>query len=242
VDWFILGVFLLALTAGGLASVVGFGIGSILTPVLALRLGAQVAIPAVAVPHLVATFLRWWKLRRFTSRVHLLSFGLLSAAGGLGGALIYARLQGPRLAIILGAVLVLSAVARLAGRPGRWTPGRGVSMTIGGLSGFFGGVAGNQGGIRAAALSVFELPPREFVATATAVALMVDLGRTPVYVIRAGGHIRGAAGVIAVAVTGAVLGTALGERVLSKLPRERFTKVVSVAVGLLGAWLIVRYA
>lgn len=239
-DWFLVGVFLVALTAGGVASVVGFGIGSILTPVLALRLGAQVAIPAVAVPHLVATLLRWWRLRRSTSRGHLLSFGILSAAGGLVGALTYARLEGSGLAVILGLLLVLSATARLAGWPGKWTPGRGVSLALGGLSGFFGGVAGNQGGIRAAALSVFDLSPKQFVATATAVALMVDLGRTPVYVVRAGAQIRSVAGLIGVAAVGAVLGTVLGERILTKLPRERFTRVVSLAVGLLGAWLIVR--
>ena len=41
-------------------------------------------------------------------------------------------------------------------------------------------LAGNQGGLRAAGLLAVDLPPRAFLATGTAVALLVDLARTPV--------------------------------------------------------------
>jgi hypothetical protein len=37
--------------AGGIAAVSGFGIGSLLTPVLALQIGTKLAVAAVAVPH-----------------------------------------------------------------------------------------------------------------------------------------------------------------------------------------------
>ena len=51
----------------------------------------------------------------------------------------------------------------------------------GAASGAFGGLVGNQGGIRSAALLGFGLPRESFVATATAVALVVDAVRMPVY-------------------------------------------------------------
>ena len=238
-EWFALVIFLVAILAGGSAAVVGFGLGSILTPVLALHLGAEVAIPAVAVPHLIATALRCWRLRSDISRWHVVRFGVLSAVGGLLGALVYSGLRGPVLAVVLGLLLLSTSVARLTGWWERWSPRGVLPWMLGGLSGFFGGVAGNQGGLRAAALSVFGLEPVTLVATATAIALMVDLGRTPVYLWRAGSELAAVWVLVAVAVAGAVIGTLLGERVLLTLPRRRFRTVMSVAVGALGVWLIV---
>ena len=41
----------------------------------------------------------------------------------------------------------------------------------------------SQGGIRSAAMLGFDLPKERFVATATAIALLVDAARMPVYVV-----------------------------------------------------------
>jgi uncharacterized membrane protein YfcA len=55
VTWFLALLFLVAILSGATASVVGFGIGSLLTPLLATRLGMSVAVAAVAIPHALAT-------------------------------------------------------------------------------------------------------------------------------------------------------------------------------------------
>jgi uncharacterized membrane protein YfcA len=228
-----------AVLSGATAAVAGFGIGSLLTPLLASRLGAAAAIAAVAVPHAAATALRFWRLRAAVDWSVIQSFGLLSAAGGLAGALLYARLSGRALTIVLGLLLVTTGVAGLTGWIGRWrVTGAGVAG-LGLLSGFFGGIAGNQGGLRAAALLGFGLAPSAYVATSTAIALLVDAARTPVYVWRAGGTLIGLASPIAVATTGVLVGTLLGERMLLGLPPERFRRAVSALIGLLGVWLLV---
>jgi hypothetical protein len=41
-----------SVVAGAVASVSGFGIGSLLTPPLAVRVGTKLAVAAVSVPHL----------------------------------------------------------------------------------------------------------------------------------------------------------------------------------------------
>jgi len=74
--------------AGAIASVAGFGIGSVLTPTVAVATGTKVAVAAVAIPHLVGTLQRFWILRRHVDRRMLLGFGLASAGGGLAGALL----------------------------------------------------------------------------------------------------------------------------------------------------------
>lgn len=45
--------------AGAIASIVGFGIGSILTSLLSLQIGTRLAVAVISIPHLFATFVRF---------------------------------------------------------------------------------------------------------------------------------------------------------------------------------------
>ena len=239
---FVLVLLAVATLSGATASVVGFGIGSLLTPLLATRVGTPAAVALVALPHAAATALRWWRLRHHVDGAVLRGFGVVSALGGLAGALLYSRLGGAALTATLGALLVLTAVATLTGLAARWHP-QGAAVWLLGLgSGLFGGVAGNQGGLRAAALGTFSLSPLAFVATSTAVGLMVDAARLPVYLWRAGDLLAAHLPALAVATAGVLLGTLLGERLLLGLPRDRFRTIVAIAIGLLGVWLLVSAA
>ncbi len=236
--WFFAVLFLIAILSGATASVVGFGIGSLLTPLLATRFGTGLAVAAVTVPHALATAVRCWRLRANINFTVLRQFGLLSAAGALAGALVYTRLGPTTLTRILGALLLLTAMAQLTGWASRWQPRGPVVALFGFLSGFFGGVAGNQGGLRAAALTAFRLEPANFVATATATGLLVDLARTPVYLWSVGARLLPLALPIGLAAVGVLIGTVLGERVLLGLSTRTFGRVVGGAIGLLGLWLL----
>jgi uncharacterized protein len=236
---FLAAIFAVAVLSGATASLVGFGIGSMLTPLLAVQLGMDRAVAAVALPHAIATAIRCWRLRASIDWDVLKRFGLLSAVGGLAGALIYTMLDADILKRVLGALLVLTAVAQFSGLADRWHP-KGPMVALLGLgSGFFGGIAGNQGGLRAAALTAFSLTPAAFVATSTATGLLVDAARTPVYLYTAGGAMLALWLPITIATAGVVVGTVLGERVLLGMSKERFRLVVAGAVGSLGVWLLV---
>ena len=235
---FLLAVFAVGVFSGATASVVGFGIGSLLTPLLAVRLGTRVAVAAVTIPHALATALRCWRLRASIDRSVLRTFGLQSAAGALAGALVYTQSGPSMLTMMLGALLVLTAIAQVTGWTRKWTPHGALVGIFGVVSGFFGGIAGNQGGLRAAALTAFGLTPLAFVATATAAGLMVDAARTPIYLWAAGADLLPLWAPIAVASAGVLAGTLLGERVLLGLPPRRFGQIVGGAIGVLGLWLI----
>ena len=230
---------LLAILSGATASVVGFGIGSLLTPFLAIRFGANVAVAAVTLPHALATAVRCWRLRGSIDRPLLTRFGLLSAAGALGGAVLYTRLGPSTLTGVLGGLLILTSFAQLSGWSRHWQPHGPLVSIFGLVSGFFGGVAGNQGGLRAAALTTFQLSPRSFVATATATGLLVDLARTPIYLWSTGPSLLPLAVPIGVASIGVLIGTILGERLLLGLSPRRFGQIVGVAIGGLGVWLLI---
>ena len=53
-----------AVLAGATAAMAGAGVGSMLTPLLALRLDFKVAVALVAIPHLLGGVIRAIRLRR----------------------------------------------------------------------------------------------------------------------------------------------------------------------------------
>src|SRR5262249_11035767 len=100
-DWVFLPLVLaVGFLAGAIPSVRGFGIGSLLTPLVGVRVGTKLAVAAVSIPHLVATALRLWILRAHVDRRLLWSFGLMSAAGGLAGALLQSYAGSPALTLV----------------------------------------------------------------------------------------------------------------------------------------------
>lgn len=237
---FLIAVFVLAVLSGATAAVAGFGIGSLLTPLLAASFGTAIAVAAVAIPHAAATALRCWRLRANIDWNVLRGFGLLSAAGGLAGALLYTRFSNDALTLTLGLLLLSTALATLVDLPSRVGAKGIVVGVLGLLSGLFGGLAGNQGGLRAAAMLSFSLPPVRYVATATATAMLVDIVRTPIYVWRAGHELTSLVVPLSVATVGVLIGTLLGERILLGLSIRQFRYAIAVLIGLLGVWLIVQ--
>lgn len=108
-----------AVLAGAVAAVVGFGIGSLLTPLLAVRVGTQLAVAAIAIPHVFATALRFWRLREHVDRRVLVSFGVTSAAGGLAGALFHSFATNRALAVVFGVILIFVGTSELSGLASR---------------------------------------------------------------------------------------------------------------------------
>lgn len=231
--------FCAALIGGGVASVAGFGIGSILTPTLAAKLGTKFAVAAVSIPHLAGTLLRFILIREHVNKRVLVGFGITSAAGGLIGALLHTRFSSAILSYVLGGLLVFAGLSGITGLASRMRFGRRTAWLAGGASGIFGGLVGNQGGIRSAALLGFDIERESFVATATAIALMVDAARMPVYFISEAHSLVHAWQYLVVGTVGVVLGTIIGKRVLTRIPENVFRLVVSIIIFALGVALLV---
>ncbi len=225
-----------AAIGGIVATLAGFGIGSIITPLLAARLGMKLAVAAVAIPHVVGTALRFWFLRKSLDRRVLLSFGLTSAIGGLVGALLHARIGGRALGFLLAALLIFAGVTGLLGITMRF--GKRSAWIAGALSGMLGGLVGNQGGIRAGAMMGFDVPKEAFVATATAVGLLVDGMRVPVYLYTQGRELLAIWPVVLLATIGVVVGTIAGRAILGRLSEEAFKRVVSALLVVLGVSML----
>ena len=228
------------IVAGAVAAVAGFGIGSLLTPVLVPSVGGKLAVALVALPHAIATAIRLLKLYDAIDWRILRTFGAASALGSLAGALLFARLGSALLAAVLGVLLIAVGVLQLAGLARRLTISGPWSIAAGVASGAFGGLVGNQGGLRSAALLGFGLSSRAFVATAGAIALVVDLVRGPIYIAAAGDQLLSHWRTLIAATIGVTIGTFGGTAVLLRLSERAFQRAIGALLMALGVWLFVQ--
>lgn len=230
---------IVAIFSGGIASLAGFGIGSLVTPLLALKVGTGMAVAGVSIAHFFGTFLRFIFLRKHVNKQVLLSFGITSAVGGLLGAFLHNVLFNTILTVIFGCLLVFAGGLGVTGLSEKLRFSGVTAWIAGTLSGFFGGLVGNQGGIRSASMLGFKLNQKEFVATATGIALMVDLARMPVYLVMQGREIVAIWHYILIATIGVLIGTIAGGWVLKRIPEKIFKKTVAIIIFLIGIFVLV---
>ena len=207
---------------------------------LALQVDTRLAVAAVSIPHLIGTSLRFALMHGGVDRRVLWSFGITSAAGGLAGALLYNAASSRWLTMLFGVLLLFAAVSEMTGLARRMRFRGWVAWIAGALSGMLGGLVGNQGGIRSAALIGFDLRKDLFVGTATAIALFVDGARVPIYLYTQLDELRAHLTWIVLAIAGVIAGTIVGSRALGRIPEMWFRRVLALLLAVLGITMLFR--
>jgi uncharacterized membrane protein YfcA len=178
----------------------GFGLGTLLTPVFGLFFPIHIAVALTGVVHLLNNLFKVSLLGKSANWETVLRFGAPSVVGGFLGATLLAGLiklpvlsqwylgshlcEVSWLKIVIAALMIFFTFMEvLPGLKKLQFAQR--YLTLGGLlSGFFGGLSGNQGALRSAFLINAGLDKTAYVATGVVVACLVDLTRLPVYVTR----------------------------------------------------------
>ena len=80
----------------------------------------------------------------------------------------------------------------------------------------------------------FNLEAKTFVATATAIALIVDGARMPIYFFTSPETVIEFAASIAIMIAGVTIGTLAGGRMLARIPEDYFRRLVSLLIFALG--------
>lgn len=236
---FALLVGIIAFFAGAISAVAGLGIGSILTPLLGLAIGVKLAVAAAAIPHFAGNALRLWTLRHRVDKEVLKTFGVMSAAGALIGALMHARAGAGSLKIALAVILILAGILGVFGWTDRLRVGRKGAAAAGGASGFLGALVGFQGGLRAAAMLALDVRKEAFVATAVALAVIVDGARLPVYAWSVGRQLGAIWPILLAGTIGVLLGTITGKRLFGRIPEGLFRRFVSALLVALGVAILI---
>ena len=216
--------------AAALTVPAGFGLATMLTPVVLLWLPAHEAIAVVAIIHGAHN---GWKLKVIKSSVNLEAikrYGWALVLGAILGALLNSYIASNPLLLVVGIALILLPILSVTER---WTKLRlpETEDRIGGFgSGFFGGLTGHQGALRALFLQK-RLPDKvSYAATASVLALVVDITRIPIYIYFEGRGILDEWTLILGLTLAAILGVQLGKRWLVRWKDSSIRTGILIAI------------
>lgn len=249
---------LVAAFASALTLSSGFGLGTILLPAFALFFPAPVAVAATAVVHLTNNVFKGALLWKRADWRTVLMFGVAAVPAAIAGAWLLALLGdtpqlfewgafgrrfGPTGAgLTIGLLMILFAILELLpGFQKLRAPRR--LMPVGGLiTGFFGGLTGQQGALRSIFLLRAGLPAERFIATGVMIAVLVDVSRVGTYAASfaaAGLNPSGHEGLLVLVGTlSAIVGAFLATRRIDKPTIDSVRYSVASLMFLIGAALV----
>jgi hypothetical protein len=209
-----------AFFAAALTVPAGFGLSTILTPMVLLMMGPHEAVAVVAVIHGAHNAGKFVALRNSVDFSAFRRYGVWLVVGAVIGATLQSKVPQDPLLALIGAFLILLPLLTLSES---WTGLRipEANDRIGGFgSGFMGGLSGHQGAIRAMFLTR-RLPDKmTYAATASVLALCVDLSRIPVYLFFRPEEIVEHFQITILLVVAALLGVRAGKRWLESMKSE----------------------
>jgi len=222
----------------------GFGLGTIMLPVLMISYETEIAILATAIIHVSNNILKFVLLKKHIDYTVFLKIGITSAVFALIGASFLHYLSGLTglLNSILGVLIILFALIELNPKQILGTISGSYLWIGGALSGLFGGVSGHQGAIRSAFLVKSGLSKASYIATGTAVSLLVDFSRIPIYLDMDKVLNRLDSEFVlhlSTLVVAALTGTFIGRKYLEKTTKQTVQIVVAIFLLLFGVYMII---
>ena len=188
---------IVSLIASGLTLFSGFGLGTILVPVFVLFFPIDLAIALTAIVHFLNNIFKLVLLGKNADKKIVIRFGIPSIAAAFIGATVLLLITDMQplfqysisnkifmvmpVKLIIGILLLFFAMFDIVPRfaslqfDKRYLPLGGI------LSGFFGGLSGNQGALRSAFLIRANLTKEAFIASGVVIACLIDISRLFVY-------------------------------------------------------------
>lgn len=229
---------LVTLATSAITLFTGFGVGTIMAPVMALYFDVKVAVFLAAIVHFFNNASRLYLYRDQINWGVIKRFGVVSLAGAFLGSYAQLYIDSAWLKAGFGLFLVIYGTSQLIPSGADFKIPRQLDTVGGFLSGLLGGLIGNQGAIRSLYLLNYELEKREFIASAALIAVIIDSTRIPVYVYTMHQYLFDNLGLMAAVVATSILGTLLASRVLPQVTAELFKKIILGALIVLGALML----
>ncbi len=178
----------------------GFGLGTILTPVFMIFFPVDLAIALTGVVHFFNNIYKLLLVGRNANKAVLLRFGVPAVIAAFIGSLLLVNITDLQplfsytafgkhfevypVKFIISILLIIFASIDLIPYFSTLQFGKNKLPIGGALSGFFGGLSGNQGALRSAFLIKAGLSKEAFIGTAVVVSTFVDFTRLSVYATR----------------------------------------------------------
>ncbi len=231
-------ILLVVVLASGVGTLTGFGLSTVMIPVMVLFYPLPEALLFVGIVHWFGDL---WKLVLFREGVRwrlILSFGLPGIIATVVGASLIFSVSSALLSRVLGTFLVLYVLFLLVHSSFQVHPSLVTNLIGGALSGFFAGIFGMGGAVRGMFLSAFNLPKAVYLATAGAIALAIDTSRLITYV-REGARLSSLLlwGML-LFVPASFVGARIAKRFVRRIPQHHFRKVLAAFLLIIGLRLL----
>jgi len=180
-DFLVIG--LVAFSASMLTFFSGFGLGTLLLPAFALFFPTTLALLATSVVHLLNNLFKGTLVRKNVDWGTVLCFGLPALLTAILGAFVLTYIDARMASIVIGVILILFATLELQPWFQQLTFPRKYIPLGGLLTGFMGGLSGQQGAIRSMFLLKSDFDVKQYIATGVFIAILIDIARIPTYIV-----------------------------------------------------------
>jgi uncharacterized protein len=245
---------LTALIASLLTFFSGFGLGTILLPVLALFFPIDIAIALTGVVHLLNNLFKLILVGKYAVLKVVLKFGLPAIAAAYAGAELLMILTDVKplasynvgesiffitpVKLIIAIIMIVFSIFELLPKFKKLQFKENRLFVGGILSGFFGGLSGHQGALRSAFLIKLGLSKESFIATGVVIACLIDFTRLSVYFNRfIGTGISDNIYLLASATLSAFIGAYFGNKLLKKVTLNFIQTFVAIMIMLIAIGL-----
>ncbi len=229
--------FIVAFLSIVVGTVAGFGTSTIFLPIALFFLDFKTALVLVAITHISGNVGAVTFFRQGLDKRLIFLFGIPSIFLTILGAYLVTFIPQLTLEILLGIFLLIFSIYSLL-RPDFKVAATKSNTLIGGsLSGFLQGLLGIGGALRGAFLISYDLDKIRYIATISAIAVIIDAARIPIYfsnnLLDPQFYYY-----IPILIIIGLVGSYTGKRIVSITPQRIFKKIVLVAIVLASLLLI----
>lgn len=232
----------------------GFGLGTILTPVFMLFFPVELAIALTGVVHFFNNLYKIILVGKNADKKVLIRFGITAVIFAFVGAWLLLKIPDVKplfsyelfgkewivypVKFLISIILIIFATLDLIPHFQKLQFSKDKLPIGGALSGFFGGLSGNQGALRSAFLIKAGLSKEAFIGTAVVVSTFVDFTRLGIYATRftSAGLIDNISLVLS-ATLAAISGAYIGNKLLRKVTLKFLQVTVAIMLILISVAL-----
>lgn len=233
----------------------GFGLGTILTPIMILFFPVEVAIALTGVVHFSNNIFKLFLVGKNVNKEVFIKFGIPAIIFALIGAYLLVKIPNLQpiysyqffgkhfeiflLKLIVGILIMFFAVIDLIPFFNNLQFSKNKLPIGGALSGFFGGLTGAQGALRSAFLIRSGLSKEAFIGTTVVISSLVDFTRLSVYATRmATIDLKENLVLIVCATLSAITGAFVGNKLLKKVTIDFVKKSVAILLLIISFALV----
>ncbi len=228
----------LVFVASVIGTTTGFGLSTVMIPVVLLFYPLPQTLFFVGIIHLFGNI---WKLVLFRRGLRwklILTFGIPGIAASLLGALLAFEVRAGLLSRILAAFMIIYVIYLFSKPTFKIKQGTWSAVSGGALSGFLAGIFGMGGAVRGLFLSAFDLPKTVYIATAGTIALFIDTTRVTTYFLKGAQLESSILWGMLIFIPASFLGAKVAKLVVEKIPQRYFRTVIAVFLFLVALKLL----